>query len=244
MPVHVVLVEPKYEGNVGSIARAMRNFGASDLRLVRPCPLGDEARRRAMHGADVLAAARTYESFAAAAGDLDLVVGTTGIDTASEKKFLRLPLTPRELAAKLEDIGGEVGLVFGREDFGLRNEELGACDALVTIPANPKYPILNIATAAAILLYETQPSDEPAPRVREASALEKEKLHDAFADLMAVTNYPEYKRERTAVMFRRLIGRATPSKWEFHALMGVLARAAKTVRRERRRADPAKSRKR
>lgn len=244
MPVHVVLVEPKYEGNIGSVARAMKNFGAKDLRLVRPCPLGDEARRRAMHGADVLEGARTYETFPAAVGDLDLVVGTTGIDTTSEKKFLRLPLTPRELAARTADAGGEVGLVFGREDFGLRTEELRACDVLVTIPANPEYPILNLACAAAILLYETRALEEPAQRVREASALEKEKLHDAFADLMEVTNYPEYKRERTAVMFRRLLGRATPTKWEFHALMGVLARAAKTVRRERTRADTARSRRR
>jgi len=245
--VHVVLVEPKYEGNVGAIARAMKNFGAADLRLVRPCPIGAEARRRAMHGLDVLEAAKRYRSYARAISGMDLVVGTSDIDTASEKKFLRIALSPRDLAAKAAALDGDVALVLGREDFGLLNEELKACDVLVTIPADPAYPILNVAQAAAILLYEIHAA-KPPPEVRgrrKASAMEKEKMNEALADLLAVTNYPPHKRARTSVMFRRLMERAEPTTWEYHALMGVLARAAKTVRRERakpiarsRRGDP------
>ena len=235
-PIHVVLVEPKYEGNVGSVARAMKNFGASDLRLVRPCPLGEEARRRAMHGLAILEAASSHASFADAVAGMDFVAGTSGIDTESEKKFLRIALTPRELVARLAALHGDVALVFGREDFGLLNEELRACDALVTIPANPEYSILNVAQAAAILLYEFQAANVPLAKRRKASTLEKEKLHEAFAEVLAVTNYPAHRRERTAVMFRRLLGRAAPSTWEFHALMGVLTRATKTIQRERSRA--------
>src|SRR3990172_13433647 len=88
--VHVVLVEPKHEGNVGAIARVMTNFGVSSLRLVRPPPIGEEARRRAMHGGDVLSAATAGDSFEEAVRGMDLVVGTSGTDTASEKKFLRI----------------------------------------------------------------------------------------------------------------------------------------------------------
>lgn len=231
--VHVVLVEPRYEGNVGAVARVMKNFGAGDLRLVRPCPLGEEARRRAMHGVDVLEAAATCESFGAAVAGADLVIGTSGVDTASEKRFLRMARTPRELAATVGALDGEAALALGREDFGLRNEELKACDVLVTIPANPEYPILNVAHAASILLYELYAATPVERERREATAHEKEKLHEAFADLMEVTNYPTHKRERTSVMFRRLLGRVAPSKWEFHALMGVLTQAAKTIRRER-----------
>ena len=232
--VRVVLVEPKHEGNVGSVARAMKNFGVSDLRLVNPPPLGEDARRRAMHGIDVLTAAKRYTTYTEAIRGADLVVGTSGVKTESERKFHRQATTPRELSANLGGVGGIVSLVFGREDFGLLNAELEACDVLVTIPASPEYPILNMAQAAAILLYEIHAAkDGPAKARLPASAAERDTLYATFDDLLAVTNYPPHKRGRTKVMFRRLMGRAAPSKWEFHALMGVIARAAKTIRRER-----------
>lgn len=231
--VHVVLVEPRYEGNVGAVARAMKNFGVSDLRLVKPCEIGEDARRRAMHGADVLATARSFVSFSTAVKGMDLVVATSGVATVSEKKFNRQAATPRELAANLLEVDGDVALVLGREDFGLSNDELKGCDVLVTIPASAEYPILNVAHAAAIVLYELHAAKTEVAHPREASAAEKGKLFEAFGDLLAETNYPEHKRGRTTVMFRRMMGRAAPSKWEFHALMGVIARAAKTIRRER-----------
>ena len=226
----VVLVEPKYEGNIGAVARAMRNFGVKRLVLVNPPPIGDEARKRAMHGLDVLESAVTYQTLDEAIKGADLVVGTSGIDTRNEKKFLRMAVTPRDFAEKVSEIGGRVSILFGREDFGLLNPELMKCDMLVTIPTDPEYPILNVAQAAVIVLYELR--QRPAGGVgREASAMEKEKLHEAFADLLTVTNYPSHKTGRTKVMFRRMIGRAVPTKWEFHATMGVLTRAAKRVRR-------------
>ncbi|TLZ49557.1 MAG: RNA methyltransferase [Methanobacteriota archaeon] len=159
--VHVVLVEPKYEGNVGAVARAMKNFGVTNLRLVNPCRIGEEARKRAMHSVSILEAAKRYRSYARAISGMDLVVGTSGVDTASEKKFLRIALSPRELGAKLAGLDGDAAIVLGREDYGLFNEELRACDVLVTIPANPEYPILNVAQAAVILLYELHAAKPP-----------------------------------------------------------------------------------
>ena len=231
--VRVVLVEPKNEGNVGAVARAMKNFGVGDLVLVNPCPLGSEARQRAMHGADILEAARVVKDFATAIKGTDLLVGTSGVDTESEKRFARIAVRPRELAAKVRKMDGRVALLFGREDFGLLEPELLRCDLLVTIPAAKEYPILNLSHAVTILLYELFDAQAIKKTVREASGLEKEKLHDAFVDLLEATDYPAHKRARTKIMFRRLVGRAVPSKWEFHALMGVIARAAKTIRRER-----------
>lgn len=226
----VVLVEPKYDGNVGSVARAMKNFGLRHLLLVKPCMIGEEARRRAMHGLDVLESARIFETLGEAIEDADMVVGTTGIDTKSEKKFLRIPITPRDLAERAKDVKGRVMLLFGREDFGLLTEELRKCDLLVTIPTSPEYPILNVAQAAVIVFYELfqKPSKSSG---RQASAMEKEKLHEAFADLLSATDYPSHKLERTKIMFRRMMGRAAPTKWEFHALMGVLVRATKRIER-------------
>ena len=229
--VRVVLVEPKNEGNVGAVARSMKNFGAEDLVLVNPCSLGEEARKRAMHGASVLEAAMVAQDFDSAVAGADLVVGTSGIDTASEKRFARIAVTPRELRDRLAGMDGLAALVFGREDFGLLDEEIHRCDLLVTIPASPEYPILNLSHAVSILLYELFSARAPTRPRRKASGLEKEKLHEAFADLMEATDYPAHKRERTKVMFRRLVGRAIPSKWEFHALMGVLQRATKRIQR-------------
>jgi len=229
--VRLVLVEPKNEGNVGAVARAMKNFHAEELILVKPCSLGEEARTRAMHGASVLKAARSVDDLDGALLGADLVVGTSGVDTSSEKRFARIAITPRDLAARIAPMEGGVALLLGREDFGLFEEELARCDLLVTIPASREYPILNLSHAAAILLYELALVRTPRHPPREASGLEKERLHEAFAALLDVTHYPSHKRARTKVMFRRLMGRAVPSKWEFHALMGVLQRATNRIRR-------------
>jgi tRNA/rRNA methyltransferase len=230
----VILLAPKYEGNVGAVARVMKNFGARELRLIRPCHLGNEARRRAMHASDILDEARQYPTLEAATRDLGLVVGTSGVSTSNEKNSLRISMTPRELTAKLVEFGGRVGLVFGPEDFGLNRSELRQCDVLASIPAEPAYPILNVAQAVAILLYELHTATVPARKAREASVPEKERMYEAFSDLLAAIAYPSHKRVRTAVMFRRLLGRATPTKWEFHALVGVLALAARRIRRTER----------
>jgi len=229
--VRVVLVEPKNEGNVGAVARAMKNFGAGELVLVNPCPIGPEARQRAMHGVDILDAARVVDRFDGSVKGADLLVGTSGVDTESEKRFARIAVTPRDLAVRVAKMSGRVALLFGREDFGLLDEELRRCDLLVTVPATEAYPILNLSHAVTVLLYELFAARAMKPGTREASGLEKEKLHEAFAALLDATDYPPHKRPRTRIMFRRLIGRAVPSKWEFHALMGVIQRATKRIQR-------------
>lgn len=229
--IRVVLVEPKNEGNVGAVARAMRNFDVDDLILVNPCPIGAEARKRAMHGVDILEQARIVNGLDAALDDADLIVGTSGIETESEKKFARIAIPPRHLATRIAPMAGTATLLFGREDYGLYDDELSKCDLLVAIPASEEYPILNISHAASILLYELFAARATKTGPRPASGLEKEKLHDALSALLQATHYPGHKDARTKIMFRRLMGRAVPSKWEFHALMGVLQRATKRIKR-------------
>ncbi|MCK5292439.1 MAG: RNA methyltransferase [Thermoplasmata archaeon] len=226
------MAEPKNEGNVGAVARAMMNFGVEDLILVNPCEIGVVAEKRAMRAIEILKSARTYETLEEALKEVDFVVGTSGVDTASDRRFIRIALGPDEASAKLAEMDGKVGLLFGREDFGLLNPELMKCDMLIRIPSSEDYPILNLSHAVSVVLYELfKPTAEKRER-RKASGHEKEKLQEHFVKLLDAINYPEHKMERTKMMFRRLMGRATPSKWEFHALMGVIGEAAKRLDKE------------
>src|SRR2546425_581343 len=113
----------------------MKNFGVAELVLVKPCRLGAEARQRAMRGLEIMQAARTVGDLETSLKDTDLIVGTSGIDTESEKRFARISVTPRDFAARVAKMNGRVALLFGREDFGLLDDELRRCDLLTTIPA-------------------------------------------------------------------------------------------------------------
>jgi len=223
----VVLIEPLNDGNVGAIARAMKNYGIEDLVLVRPCAVGEEATKRAMHGIDVLKNSRTVFSEDEALKDVDFIAATSGIDTTSEKKFPRISMTPRAFAEKVKNTDGRIALLFGREDFGLDNEIIKKSDFLITIPANPKYSILNISHAASIVFYELFVTGFVKTEPRITGNVEKEKLYEFFDMLLDVIDYPEYKKEKTKVMFRRLMARSVPSIWEFHTLMGVFDGAIK-----------------
>ncbi len=229
----IVLVEPKIEGNVGAVARVMANFGLRDLILVNPCSVGDEAYRRAKHGRSILADCETARTLAEALGGAGLAVGTTGISTTNERAYHRHALTPRRAREKLSEFGGKVALVFGREDYGLLNAELARIDLLVHIPCRSPYPVMNLSHAAAILFYELSGAGDETlgPGTELASGLEREKLVEAFQELLETTGYPRHKRRKTQVMFRRLMGRSLATRPEFHAFMGALRRASKAFRR-------------
>src|SRR5207302_10327629 len=114
---------------------------------------------------------------------------------------------------------------------GLDEEEPARWVPLATLPAAAPYPILNLSDAAKVHVYELFNAEVPNRPWRTMFGLEKEKLHSAFADLLDATDYPPHKIGRKLIMFRRMMGRAVPSGWEFHALMGVLQRATKRIRR-------------
>mgnify|MGYP006306708153 FL=1 len=132
----VILVEPKYSGNIGAIARSMMNFDVTQLILVNPCALNDEAYIRSVHATQVLDDAMIVASFQEAIEQVDVVVGSSAIYTDSEKKHVRIPILLDVFIEKMKSIEGRIGLVFGREDYGLYNEELALCDMLVTIPTS------------------------------------------------------------------------------------------------------------
>lgn len=228
--IRVVLVNPKHDGNIGAVARVMGNFDLTDLWLVEPCQITEEAYKRAKHAVYILESASIVNNLDDALKGCSLVVGTSGISTPSEKNFLRLALTPRDFSEKIKANEGRLALLFGREDYGLSQDELRRCDILVRIPTSQQYPILNISHAAAIIFYEIFLAGVLSSLPTQASEVEKEKLYEFFSELLDAIGYPDFRRERTEVMFRRLIGRAVPTRWEFYTLMGVIGDAVKLIK--------------
>ena len=230
MNLRVVLVEPLYEGNVGSVARAMKNFGFHDLVLVNPCKIEDFGSAMASHARDVLQMARSYASLPEALAGANLVVGTTGkrLDGAQHhlRLHLRVPcLTPAEMAKKLKGKEGTVALLLGREDCGLSSEELALCDMLVSIPTSREYPVMNLSHCAAVLFYElSQSENEYFAKVEMANQESLALLQDKTRSLLAEVSYPVHKVEFTLLMLRRILGRAELTEREARTLLGLIKR--------------------
>lgn len=228
----VILVEPKTTGNIGAVCRLIHNFGLKDLYLINPPELDDDAYARAMHAKDLLEEAEVYENLEECLNEFDLLVGTSGIHTQKEKKFLRKAETPENLAESTKNFDGKVGLMFGREDQGLSNEELKNCDRLVRIPTSEDYPIMNLSHAVCVILYEIFKENEDfdlVPEDKISSQGDKDRLNEYFTEILDMIDYPDHKKEKTEIMFRKIIGRAMITKWEYHRLMGVFSQIKKNL---------------
>jgi len=161
--IRVVLVEPQHSGNIGGVARAMKNMALSRLVLVNPADhLAMQARMMAMHAFDILQQAQVVGTLSQAVADAGYVVGTTrrlGKSRQAQHSSRSIAPLLLELAAS-----NPVALVFGREDSGLTNDELAQCHELINIPAHPTFGSLNLAQAVLLVCYElyvtttTQPS--------------------------------------------------------------------------------------
>ena len=233
MEFYIILVEPKYAGNAGSVARVMKNFGFSNLILVSPqFSLDDEdCIKFAMHAYDIIEKAKIYDDFDEVVKKMDYVVGTSAIESRDDKHHLRKAFTAKQFAKEIYKLDGKIGIAFGREDYGLLNEEIKKCDLLVKIPTSDEYPSLNLSHAVCIVLYELFVSKYKPVEVNLADGKEKEKLYEFFEKLLDAVNYPEHKKENTKILFRRVIGRAMLSKWEYHSLMDVFKKAIQSLKK-------------
>jgi tRNA/rRNA methyltransferase len=150
--VHVVLVEPQGPRNVGAVARALKNFGLSRLRLAGGVPKDSpEALENAVWSADILQSALQVPGCDEALADLTFVVATTA------RRRHRLPTySPREIAPRIleEASRGQVGILFGREDHGLSGDEIGRAHAVVSIRTSPGCRALNLSHAVALVANE------------------------------------------------------------------------------------------
>jgi len=231
---YVVLVEPKFSGNIGAVARVMMNFDVEKLYLVNSCDLDLEGYARAMHATKILDDAQVFSTFKDAVKNLDYLVATSSIEAKTDKHHLRNPVLLEEFAEKIFETKGNVGLVFGREDYGLFNDEIAACDIMVKIPTSELYPSLNLSHAVSLVLYSLYLKKALIPkRRRTLGPVEKEKLFEFFAMLLDEIDYPSHKKEHTKIMFSRIMGRAMPSKWEFHTLMGIFSKTLGKIERQK-----------
>ncbi len=227
----VVLVRPQFAGNVGSVARVMRNMGLSDLVLVAPeADINDrQARQLSTHGEEILDRARIVSDFGDAIADCVFVAATSA---RKGGLFRRQSVgLPEEVAAILVEAlpSGPAAVVFGPERTGLTDEEVTRCHHLLHIPAAEDYAALNLAQAAAITLYEVRRAwlrrtsdiplsqqEQPAPFADQERAFEQlrlalEEIHFLYGEKGPVLMHG----------LRHLIGRARPSAMEVRLLLGV-----------------------
>jgi len=221
--IDIVLVAPLYEGNVGFVARVMKNFGFPKLVLIDPCPLGNEAKARASHAQDILANAEscTLEDVFSRS---NIVVATTGTVSKSVCTSMRMPFySPKELRERIQNADGRVSILFGRENWGLNNEEVKCSDMICTIPTSPDYPILNLSHAVGVICYEL--SNLPLPEYRLASSFEMGHLYRHIYRYLDVIHNPAFKRDNTMILIRRVLGRANLTTREASTLHGLLRRS-------------------
>lgn len=229
--ISVVFVEPLYDQNVGYLARCMKNFCFERLIVVKPrCELGLEARKYAMHAAEIVEAAVVADSFEEVVKNHDLVACSTGVKGGGA---LRRYLSPKELASLLIEAGGRKALVIGREDIGLTREELSACDVIVTIDANPAYPSLNASHAAAILLYEVfNAAANPTPhRLERPARDELEAFFRTLRRLGELLGYDDQRVRSSELVMRRFLSENRVSKADLRVLFGFLGDSARVIER-------------
>ena len=232
LSVRIIVVEPKNPGNLGAIARLMKNFGLNDLTVVNTNRIPSEDLFRSMRGNEVLTKCIMVNSLSEAISDLEYVVGTSGVKSESPKEVIRNYFDLRGFVELSSRIKGKVGIVLGREDIGLTNEELSMCDFFVHIPANEEYPILNVSSAAAIIFYEIFGSKKTKSR-ETITREENDRLIEKFKESLVENNYPKHRIGKTSLLFRRVISRATISPYEYRILMGAIGCTHKDVAKNR-----------
>lgn len=226
----VVLVRPQNSGNVGSVARIMRNLGTRDLVLVAPEASVRDEQAVAMatrHAADLLESARIVATLDEAVADCVLVAGTSARTGGLYRR--QSVLTPQELGPRLVEAmpAGPVALVFGPERTGLENDEVTRCHHQLTIPADDEYPVLNLAQSVTVCLWEVRRAwlasrGTDAPTTDVATFEEQERMFRRLREALARVKF--LRGGRANALFhalRHLIGRAQPSAMEVKVLLGL-----------------------
>lgn len=231
--IRIILVGTTHTGNIGSVARAMKTMGLSELYLVAPKELPDgQAYALSAGASDILANAKVFDTLQQAITDCALVVGSS-----ARSRTLSWPmLEPRECGIKAVQAAATqpVALVFGRESSGLTNEELQLCNYHVCIAANPEYSSLNLAMAVQIVTYEVRmawlqqvPQQQAVATAADETAYPTSgQMSNFYQHLEQTLNDTGFiiKQHPGVVMtkLKRLFSRARPEEAEYNILRGIL----------------------
>jgi TrmH family RNA methyltransferase len=224
--VRIVLIDPSHPGNIGSVARAMKNMAVTDLVLVRPRSFPHAESNALAAGADdILENARVVSTVSEAIADCGFVAGTTSRQRSYYWEFM----TPRDVAARINELPAEnrTALLFGSEKYGLATDDLQYCNVLVRIPANPDYCSLNLAMSVQLLTYElfmTREKPRSHMQLEQPLATAGDVEH-FYQHLNEVLNEIDFA-DRTGHLLerlRRLFNRAQMDRNELNILRGILS---------------------
>lgn len=236
MTIKIVLVEPKISGNIGAVARVMKNFDFNELVLINPqADIAGDAFRFAKHAQEVLDNIKIYDSLEEFCKTVTYVVGTTSkISTDKGSTNVRVAVSSNDPSlANILQFKGDVAILFGREDYGLTNEEIEFCDMSIHIPTSDDYKALNLAQSVAIIIYSLHVLKERIvdTHYREAKKEEKDLLIEWFEKAVSVLGYHERKSEFLVRCFRNIMGRSFVSGKEAVSLVGVFSRSYKRIKK-------------
>jgi TrmH family RNA methyltransferase len=227
--IRVVLVSPSHPGNIGAVARAMKNMALEELVLVRPRQFPDpEATARASGAHDVLGAARVVGTLAEALHGCGFVAATTSRER--DQYFRVLDVRAAALRLVTEARRAPAAVVFGAERTGLTNEELETAHVLIRIPASDAYASLNLAMAVQVVAYELfrargVPVPAAAPGAAPlASAADMQRLFEHLAQVLEQIDFRDRTQSGTHLMarIRRFLQRAELDENEVNILRGIL----------------------
>ncbi len=224
--IRVVLFRPETSGNIGAVARVMKNLGFRDLVLVdASCEVDEESRKRAKHARDVLEEAEIRDRMSW--DEFDLTVSTSS-ETGGDYNVTRNALSPELLCEKLEKAEGKVGLIFGPESKGLTNEEIKKTDFLCHIPADRDYPVFNLSHAVAIVLYELS-SMGGGTSYQLAKDDEKRVLFEQLDRIVEKADIEEYRKDSLKQSLRNAFGRSMLSRKEANTIIGFFRRVKESI---------------
>ncbi|TYR31072.1 RNA methyltransferase [Mesorhizobium microcysteis] len=230
----IVLVEPQLGENIGMVARAMANFGLAELRLVNPRDgwPSEKARAAASKADHVIDGVAVFDTLPEAIADMNYVIATT----ARERDGFKPVRGPVEAGRILRDrfaSGQKTAILFGRERFGLYNEEVGLADEIVTFPVNPAFASLNIAQAVLLMSYEWMKSgleSETAtpfsgPQMKPAPKAALQGLFDHLEQALSARGYfrPPAKKPKMVDNLRAVLTRPAFAEAEIKVLRGIVA---------------------
>jgi tRNA/rRNA methyltransferase len=222
-----VLVRPKSAGNIGSSARALKNMGFSDLRLVAPAvsSKSNAAHSMAVHANDVLAHAKVFRTLGDAVEDCQLTVGTTCRGGLYRESVRPLRESAAELA--IESSSNRVAMIFGPEDTGLTNRELKFCQRLITIPTSAEYASINLAQAVILCAYElrmtlsSEPRESTETRQFAGAGDVDAAMERTKEALLAIGFLPQENPEHIMFALRGIFGRSGLTPRELDIINGI-----------------------